>query len=77
MKAIILSFLLIIGLSADNPTSYGHEVKTEVCQCAKPFKDTKAWTQGSRSGYFCITTSEKTGKQYKRYFSQWLKLKNR
>lgn len=67
---ILLSFIFL----SVSPTEYGHHVQKDSCDCATSFVDTRVWTQGSRSGYYCMATS-RNGNIYKRYFSSWIKLK--
>lgn len=76
MKLSIFILLMILGVNNPTPTQYGHRVVDYDCQCQNPFKDTATWTKGKRSGYYCIAISRK-GNQYKRYFSQWIKLKQK
>jgi hypothetical protein len=75
---LILAFITFASFASDPlPTDYDHTIVNVDCECSLPFKDTVKWTQGKRGGYYCITIGNKSGVPYKRYFSSWLKLKNR
>lgn len=72
---LVLSSFTVNLNNGETPLDYGHTIVQQSCDCATPFKETVKWSQGSRGGYYCVATSKKSGKQYKRYFSSWLKLK--
>lgn len=73
MKLLIILLFFVLSVS---PLEYGHHVQTNTCDCEETFADTRTWTKGTRSGYYCMAMS-RNGNIYKRYFSQWIKLKNR
>lgn len=76
MKYLMLLLFLslsLVAIHAQSPQDFGHFIMEVECECETPFKDTDRWSVGSRGGYYCMATSKKTGKKYKRYFSSWRK----